>query len=73
MKRTFGGLLVAGALAGAIAGAVAVLGYLRRSGSPGEEAVQLSFEDGSTQVLDSNSVEAREFTDLADKLLEIGF
>ena len=68
MKRTIGGLLIVGALAG---GAVA-FGYLRRSGLAGEEVVQLSFDDGSTQVLDSNSVEAQEFTDLANKLLDIG-
>ncbi|MGI9050345.1 MAG: hypothetical protein ACR2GU_13400 [Rubrobacteraceae bacterium] len=69
MKRTLGGLLVIGALAG---GAVAVRGYLRRSGAPGEDTVQISFGDGSTKILDSTSIEAQEFTDLAGKLLETG-
>ena len=69
MKRALGGLAVIAALAG---GAVAARGYLRRSGAPGEEVVQISFDDGSTHSLDSASIEAQEFTDLARKLLEIG-
>lgn len=69
MKRALGGLAVIAALAG---GAVAARGYLRRSGASGEEVVQISFDDGSTRSLDSTSIEAQEFTDLACKLLEIG-
>jgi len=34
--------------------------------------VQISFGDNSSEALDSNSIEAQEFTDLARKLVEIG-
>jgi hypothetical protein len=69
VRKLFRGLFLAGALAG---GAVAVRNYLQRTQAPGEEAVQLTFDDGSTYTLDSRSVKAQEFTDIADKLLEIG-
>ena len=62
-------LLLLGALVGA---AVAVLSYLQNSEAPGEEAVQIVFDDGSTQALSSRSVEAQEFTDIARKVVEIG-
>jgi hypothetical protein len=39
---------------------------------PGEEVVQIVFDDGSTYVLASNSVEGQEFTDIARKVVEIG-
>jgi hypothetical protein len=68
MKKLFGRLLVLGALAG---GVVAVRGYLQKQ-APGEEVVQIVFDDGSTQTLTSDSVEAQEFTDIARKLVEMG-
>ncbi len=68
MRRVLGRLLLLGALAG---GAVAVRGYLRGQ-SPGEEVVQIVFDDGSTRVFASNTVEAQEFTDIARKVVEIG-
>ena len=62
------GLLVVGIIAGA---AVAVRGYLTGAAAS-EEVVQISFADNTSQALDSNSIEAQEFTDLARKLVEIG-
>jgi hypothetical protein len=61
-------LLLLGALAG---GVVAARGYLKRR-MPGEEVVQIVFDDGSTYVLASNTVEGQEFTDIARKVVEIG-
>jgi hypothetical protein len=68
VRRLLGGLLLLGALAG---GVVAVRGYLKGQ-SPGEEIVQIVFDDGSTYTLVSNTVEAQEFTDVARKVVEIG-
>ncbi len=68
MRRLLGGLLLLGALAG---GVVAVRGYLKGQ-SPGEDVVQIVFDDGSTHALVSNTVEAQEFTDIARKVIEIG-
>lgn len=68
MKKTFGRLVVLGALAG---GVMAALGYLQRARS-NEEVVQIVFDDGSTRVLTADTVEAQEFTDIARKLVEIG-
>ncbi len=68
MRRLLGGLLLLGALAG---GVVAVRGYLKGQ-SPGEDVVQIVFDDGSTHALVSNTVEAQEFTDIARKVVEIG-
>ncbi len=68
MRRLLGGLLLLGALAG---GVVAVRGYLKGQ-SPGEDVVQIVFDDGSTHALASNTVEAQEFTDIARKVVEIG-
>ena len=68
MKRVFGRLLLLGALAG---GGVAVWGYLKGQ-SPGEDVVQIVFDDGSTRSLASNTVEAQEFADIARKVVEIG-
>ena len=68
MKRVFGRLLLLGALAG---GVVAVRGYLKGK-SPGEDVVQIVFDDGSTHALVSNTVDAQEFTDIARKVIEIG-
>jgi hypothetical protein len=61
-------LLLLGAFAG---GVVAVRSYLKR-GVPGEEMVQIVFDDGSTHVIASDSVEAQEFADIARKVVEIG-
>ena len=68
MKKVFGSLFLLGALAG---GVVAVRGYLKRA-LPGEEIVQIVFDDGSTHVLASDTVEAQEFADIARKVVEIG-
>lgn len=69
MKKVLRRVVLLGALAGA---AVAVRGYLEKREAPGEETVQIVFEDGSTHVLHSRSVEAQEFTDIARKVVEIG-
>jgi hypothetical protein len=68
VKRLLRGLILLGALGGA---AVAARSYLR-GGSAGEEVVQIVFDDGSTQVLASNTAEGQEFTDIARKVVEIG-
>ncbi len=68
MRKLLGRLLLLGALAG---GVVAVRGYLKGA-SPGEEVVQIVFDDGSTHLLASDTVEAQEFTDIARKVVEIG-
>jgi hypothetical protein len=68
VRKLLGRLLLLGALA---AGAVAVRAYLKGQSS-GEEDVQIVFNDGSTHVLDSGTVEAQEFTDIARKVVEIG-
>jgi hypothetical protein len=68
MRKPLGRLLLIGALAG---GVVAVWGYLKGQ-SPGEEVVQIVFDDGSTHALASDTVQAQEFTDIARKVVEIG-
>ena len=68
MRKLLGGLLLIGTLAGAV---VAVRSYLKGQSS-GEEVVQIFFDDGSTHVLASDTVEAQEFTDIARKVVEIG-
>ena len=68
VRKLLGRLLMVGALAG---GVVAVRGYLKRRVPP-EEVVQIVFDDGSTHVLASDSVEAQEFAGIARKVVEIG-
>ena len=68
MKRVFGRLLLLGALAG---GGVAVWGYLKGQ-SPGEDVVQIVFDDGSTRSLASDTLEAQEFASIARKVVELG-
>ena len=68
MKKLFRRLVLLGAIAG---GVVAVRGYLQKSAG-GEEVVQIVFDDGSTQTLTSDSVEAQEFTDIARNVVEVG-
>jgi hypothetical protein len=68
MRRMLGRLLLLAALAGGI---VAVRGYLKGQ-SPGEDVVQIVFDDGSTRSLASDTAEAQEFTDIARKVVEIG-
>ena len=69
MKKLTRGILVVGLLAGT---AGAVIAYLKGPGA-GEEVVQISFDDNTTKAFDSNSIEAQEFTDIARKLVDIGF
>lgn len=69
MRRLLRRLVLLGALVGAV---VAVRNYLKENEAPGEEAVQIVFDDGSTQALSARSVEAQEFTDIARKIVEIG-
>jgi len=68
MKKLLRRLLVLGAIAGAV---YAVRGYLQGR-SPGQENVQIVFDDGSVRSLASNSTEGQEFTDIARKLVETG-
>ena len=49
-----------------------VRNYFEGSEPPGEEAVQIVFDDGSTEALSSNSARAQEFTDISRKIVEIG-
>jgi hypothetical protein len=69
VKRMLRGLILLGALGGT---AVAVRSYLQ-GGSTSEEVVQIVFDDGSTQVLAANTAQGQEFTDIARKVVEIGF
>ena len=68
MKKLLRRLFLLGALTGA---AYAARSYLRGD-TPGKETVQIVFDDGSTRVLTSNTVEGQEFSDIARKLVEIG-
>ena len=68
MRKLLGRLVLIGALAG---GVVAARNYLRGA-TAGEEVVQLVFDDGSTRVLASNTVEGQEFAGIARKVVEIG-
>ena len=68
-RKLLSRLLLAGVLAGAV---VALRNYLSRSEDTGEREVQITFDDGSTHTLDPKSPEAREFTDIARKVVEVG-
>jgi hypothetical protein len=68
VRRLLGRLLLLGALAG---GVVAVRSYLKGHSS-GEEVAQIVFDDGSTHVVTSDTVEAQEFADIARKVVELG-
>ena len=68
MKKVMRVLFLLGALAGA---AYAARSYLRGK-SQGKETVQIVFDDGSTRAIASNTVEGQEFTDIAQKVVEIG-
>ena len=66
MRKLLRRLFLLGALAGA---AYAARSYLQGD-STGQETVQIVFEDGSTRLLASNSIEGQEFTDIARKIVE---
>ena len=66
MKKLLRRLFLLGAIAGA---AYAVRSYLQGQ-SPGEETVQIVFDDGSARSLASNTTEGQEFSDIARKLVE---
>ena len=66
MKKLLRRLILLGAIAGA---AYAVRSYLQGQ-SPGEETVQIVFDDGSARSLASNTTEGQEFSDIARKLVE---
>jgi hypothetical protein len=68
MKKLLRRLFLLGALAGA---AYAARSYLQGE-SPGKETVHIVFDDGSARSLASNTVEGQEFTDIAQKIVEIG-
>ena len=65
MKKLLRNLTLLGAAAGA---AYAAKSYLAKSSEADAEAVQISFEDGTSELLDS--VEAEEFTDIARSVLQ---
>ena len=67
MKKILGRLLVLGAAAGA---AYALRSYLGGSSGPKEGDVRIVLDDGTT--IEPGPVEAREFADIACKILEIG-
>jgi hypothetical protein len=66
VKKLLRRLFLLGALVGA---AYAARSYLQGQ-SPGDETVQIVFDDGSTRSLASNTTEGQEFTDIARKLVE---
>jgi hypothetical protein len=66
MKKLLRRLFLLGAIAGA---AYAARSYLQGQ-APGEETVQIVFDDGSARSLASNTTEGQEFTDIARKLVE---
>lgn len=68
MKKLVGRLALVGAVIGVV---IAARSYLTRS-APVREVAQIAFDDGSTRAFDSNSAEAEELTDLAQKLIETG-
>lgn len=64
LKRVF----VLGLIAALI---LAARNYLERGKTP-EEVAEITFDDGSTQTLNTGSDEGRELSDLARKILEAG-
>lgn len=69
MNKLFKSLLFLGLMVGT---AVAVRNYFEGSESRGEETVQVTFDDGSTQSFGPGTMEAQEFTDIARKIVEAG-
>jgi hypothetical protein len=69
MRKLFKTLVFVGVGVGA---AVAVRNYLQNGESPGEESVQITFDDGSTRGLSYSTIEGQEFADIARKLVDIG-
>ena len=68
MKKLLGRLVILGAAAGI---AVAVAGYLKGDGAA-HDVAQVTFDDGSTRSLASNTPEGTELADIARKLVELG-
>lgn len=68
MKKLLGRLVVAGAVLGV---AAAIAGYLKGDG-PAEDVAQITFDDGSTRSLASDTPEGKELADIARKLVEVG-
>ena len=68
MKKLLGRLVILGAAAGI---AVAVAGYLKGDGAA-QDVAQVTFDDGSTRSLASNTPEGAELADIARKLVEMG-
>lgn len=68
MKKLFGRLVLLGVAAGAL---VAVAGYLKGDG-PARDVAQITYSDGSTGSLLSNTPEGEELADIARKLVEMG-
>lgn len=68
MRRTLRRLALVGAAAGA---ALAVLGYLRNAPATQRGEVQIVLDDGATTV-EPEGAQAREFVDIARRMLETG-
>lgn len=68
MRRFLGRLVILGAAAGAV---VALRNYLQSSVGTKPGDVQIVLDDGATTI-EPGPAEAREFTDIARKVLEIG-
>ncbi len=68
MKKLLTRLVVLGAIAGGI---YAARSYLRGETAAAGSA-QLTFDDGSTRSLASNTTEGREFVDIGRRIVEIG-
>ncbi len=68
MKKLLGRLVILGAVAG---GVVAVGGYLRGAATT-RDVAQITFDDGSSTSVASNTPEGEELADIARKLVEMG-
>ena len=68
MKKLLKRLVLLGAIAGGI---YAARSYLRGEAAATGSA-QLTFDDGSTRSLASNTAEGREFVDIGRRIVEIG-
>ena len=68
MKKLLKRLVLLGAIAGGI---YAARSYLRGA-TAATGSAQLTFDDGSTRSLASNTAEGREFMDIGRRVVEIG-
>lgn len=68
MKKLIGRLALLGAVAG---GVVLARSYLK-GGAAAKDVAQITFDDGSSRSLSSDTPEGEELADIARKLVEMG-